>query len=409
MPPERARDGSPDWTVWLFLGGRGAGKTRAGAEWVRSLATGRPPFAAATVSPIALVGETAADVREVMIEGVSGLLGVHRAADRPSWEPSRKRLVWPSGAVAQAFSAEEPDSLRGPQFAAAWCDEIGKWRLAQQTWDMLQFALRLGERPRVLVTTTPKPVPLVKALLADRRVALTRAGTDVNAFNLSPAFLKSVVAAYAGTRLGRQEIDGEMVEERQDALFAREMIEAARVAPDKAPALARIVVAVDPPASSGKRADQCGIIVAGADGEGGFYVLEDATLGGAKPDQWAARAVAAYRRHEADLVVAEVNQGGEMVAAVIAEVDATVPVKPLRANRGKALRAEPVAALYAQGRVRHAGVFPALEDEMCDFGPRQEGGFGLSSGRSPDRLDALVWALTELSAGAGRKPRVRQL
>jgi phage terminase large subunit-like protein len=389
--------------------GRGAGKTRAGAEWVRGLATGRPPFASAAVSPIALIGETAADVREVMIEGVSGLLSVHPHAERPRWEPSRRRLVWPSGAVAQAFSAEEPDSLRGPQFAAAWCDEIGKWRLAQQTWDMLQFALRLGERPRVLVTTTPKPVPLVKALLADQRVALTRAKTVVNAFNLSPAFLTSVVAAYAGTRLGRQEIDGELIEERADALFDRRAIEAARIAAERTPPLARIVVAVDPPASSSKRADQCGIIVAGADAQSSFYVLEDASLSGAKPDQWAARVVRAYHEHQADLVIAEVNQGGEMVAAVIAEVDAAVPVKPLRANRGKALRAEPVAALYAQGRVRHAGLFPALEDEMCDFGPREEGGFGLSSRRSPDRLDALVWALTELSAGAGRKPRVRAL
>jgi phage terminase large subunit-like protein len=409
LPPDTARDGSPDWTVWLFLGGRGAGKTRAGAEWVRGLATGRPPFASAAVSPIALIGETAADVREVMIEGVSGLLSVHPHAERPRWEPSRRRLVWPSGAVAQAFSAEEPDSLRGPQFAAAWCDEIGKWRLAQQTWDMLQFALRLGERPRVLVTTTPKPVPLVKALLADQRVALTRAKTVVNAFNLSPAFLTSVVAAYAGTRLGRQEIDGELIEERADALFDRRAIEAARIAAERTPPLARIVVAVDPPASSSKRADQCGIIVAGADAQSSFYVLEDASLSGAKPDQWAARVVRAYHEHQADLVIAEVNQGGEMVAAVIAEVDAAVPVKPLRANRGKALRAEPVAALYAQGRVRHAGLFPALEDEMCDFGPREEGGFGLSSRRSPDRLDALVWALTELSAGAGRKPRVRAL
>ena len=266
---------------------------------------------------------------------------------------------------------------------------------------MLQFALRLGEAPRQIITTTPRPSALIKRLLADPCTAVTRAATRANAYNLAPAFLETIAARYAGTRLGRQELDGELVEERPDALWSRALIEAARV--EAAPALERIVVAVDPPASSGRRAAACGIVAAGRAGDF-VYVLADETVSGLSPAGWAAKAIALWRRLDADALVVEVNQGGEMARQVLAEADPSVPVTAVHARRGKWLRAEPVAALYEQGRVKHAGVFPALEDEMCDFGID-----GLSSGRSPDRLDALVWAVSTLSFGAKRGPRVRGL
>jgi phage terminase large subunit-like protein len=384
-----------DWLTWLVLGGRGAGKTRTGAEWVRRLATeGRP------AGPIALVGETFADVREVMIEGVSGLLTIHPPHDRPLWHRSRMRLEWSGGIVAQAFSAEDPDSLRGPQFAAAWLDEVSKWRYPDAAFDMLQFGLRLGDRPRQVVTTTPRPIPLLKRLLADanRTTAVSRATTADNADHLAPHFLSRIVARYEGTRLGRQELLGEMIEDRADALWQRGAIEAGRVR--IAPRLNRILVAVDPPAS--RRSGRCGIVAAGLGDDGAAYVIADASVAEVRPAEWAAAAVALYRRLDADALVAEVNQGGDMVAAVMREVDSGVPVKEVRATRGKWLRAEPVAALYAQGRVRHAGALPELEDEMCDFGLD-----GLSAGRSPDRLDALVWAITALMLEASGRPRVQ--
>jgi len=393
-PPLVTRGGRP-WRTWLVLGGRGAGKTRAGAEWVRALAL-------ANVGPIALVGETEHDVREVMIEGVSGIMAAHERGERPTWIPSRRRLEWPSGVVAQAFSAEDPESLRGPQFAAAWADELAKWRHADATFDMLQFGLRLGERPRQVITTTPRPIALLKRLIADPLTVLTRAGTQANARNLSPEFIDIVFARYGGTRLGRQELDGEIIEERADALWTRALIECCRV--KERPPLKRIVVAVDPPASSTKRADACGLIAAGIGENGGIYVIADDTAAGLSPAAWAAKAITLWRRLEADALVVEINQGGDMVRAVIAEADRSVPVVTVRATRGKYLRAEPVAALYEQGRVKHAGCFPALEDEMCDFGLD-----GLSSGRSPDRLDALVWAVTALTHGAKGQPRARGL
>ncbi|HVV63301.1 MAG TPA: terminase family protein [Pseudolabrys sp.] len=388
-------DNDKPWSTWLILGGRGAGKTRAGAEWVRAAAL------ADANARIALVGETEHDVREVMIEGVSGLLAVHAERERPQWIPTRRRLEWKTGAVAQAFSAEEHESLRGPQFSAAWLDELAKWRQAESTFDNLQFGLRLGERPRQVITTTPRPIGLIKRLIADPATVVTHAGTAENAYNLAPAFLDHVLARYRGTRLGRQEIEGEVVEERNDALWSRAALDACRVA--AAPNMGRIVVAVDPPASSSKRADACGLIAAGRAGDI-IYVLADETLSGATPQGWAVKAIALWRRLQADCLVAEVNQGGDMVRAVIREADASVPVTAVRATRGKYLRAEPVAQLYEQGRVKHAGVFPALEDEMCDFGLD-----GLSSGRSPDRLDALVWAVSALSFGARGEPRVRGL
>ncbi len=404
-PPLHANNGGP-WTTWLALGGRGAGKTRLGAEWVRAQVHGRGPYADARRRHIALVGESEHDVREVMIEGPAGLLRMSPRGERPQWTSSRGRLEWRNGAVAQAFSADDPDSLRGPQFDAAWCDELAKWRYADAAFDMLQFGLRLGEQPRQLITTTPRPTALIKRLLSDPRTAVTRAGTIANAAHLSPAFLDEVLARYAGTRLGRQEIDGEIIEDRPDALWTRAMIEAARI--DKAPQLARIVIGIDPPASSREGADACGIFAAGRDDNGCIYVLEDATAQGLAPAAWAMRAIALYRRHQADALVAEVNQGGDMVGAVLRNVDASVPLKTVHATRGKYLRAEPVAALYAQGKVRHAAPMPELEDQMCDFGIGGNPSGGLSSGASPDRLDALVWAVTELTGRAFHGPRIRK-
>ena len=378
-----------------MLGGRGAGKTRTGAEWVRGLV-------AAGLGRIALVGETFADVRDVMVEGVSGLLPVHPAPERPVWVASRRRLEWPNGAIAQAFSSEDPESLRGPQFDGAWADELAKWRHADATFDMLQFGLRLGANPRQVVTTTPRPVPVLRRLMKAPGTVITRARTVANAAHLAPGFLTRVVDRYAGTHLGRQELDGELVEDRADALWSRADIEAVRITGE--PPLRRVVVAVDPPAASRRMSDACGIVAAGLDLDGRAVVLADHTVRGARPETWARRAVALYHGRQADRLVAEVNQGGDMVAAVIREVDPSVAYEAVRATRGKWVRAEPVAALYAQGRVRHAGAFADLEDEMCDFGLD-----GLSNGRSPDRLDALVWAITALLLGGRGEPRVRGL
>lgn len=393
-------DEHPD--IWLVTGGRGAGKTRLGAEWVNALVRGLPPFAtpALRYGRLALVGETLADVRDVMIEGPSGIVGVSQPW-RPRYEPSRRRLVWENGAVATIFSSEDPESLRGHQFDAAWCDEVGKWRNAEACFDMLQFGLRLGNQPRQLVTTTPRPSRLIKRLLADPTVLVTRMRTAENAANLAAGFIEAVANRYAGSVLGRQELDGELVEDREDALWTRRMIESA--ISEKPGELRRIVVAVDPPASSRRTSDACGIIAAGMGDDGRAVVLADATLNAARPQDWATRAVSLYHALAADCLLVEVNQGGEMASAVIRTVDASVPVKPVRAQRGKWLRAEPVAALYQADRVRHAGRFRELEDEMCDFGPQ-----GLSGGRSPDRVDALVWALSELLLnGRDAEPRIR--
>ena len=316
-PPDLAASGK-SWLTWLLIGGRGAGKTRAGAEWVRAQALGLPPFATEKAARIALVGETEHDVREVMIEGISGLLPAHGWKERPAWISSRKRLEWKDGQIAQAFSADDPESLRGPQFSCAWSDEMAKWRYAQDAFDMLQFGLRLGSRPRQLITTTPRPTALLKRLMDDPTSVVTRAATRDNANNLAPTFLQNVMGRYAGTRLGRQELEAEIIEDRPDALWSRALLEQCRVS--EAPPLQRIVVAVDPPASSGKRADACGIVAAGITDGGMVYVLADETVSGMTPAAWAMKAIALWHRLEADALVAEVNQGGEMVKAVINDV-----------------------------------------------------------------------------------------
>ncbi|MFB9951357.1 DNA-packaging protein [Rhizobium puerariae] len=383
-----------DWRTWLIMGGRGSGKTRAGAEWVHAVASA----GSRSGLRIALVAETLGDAREVMVDGVSGICRVARSKP-PEFEVSRRRLVWPNGAVAQIFSSEDPEALRGPQFHFAWCDELAKWKHAEETFDMLQFGLRLGADPRQLVTTTPRPVPVLKRLIADPGTRLTRISTAENAGNLAPGFLAALEARYGGTRLGRQEIAGELIEDREDALWKRAGIEACTTR--FTGALRRIVVAVDPPSGSGS-GSCCGIVVAGLEAGGRAVVLADCSVEGMSPAGWAHAVAKAFSRFQADRVVAEVNQGGEMVGAMLRSVDAALPLAMVRATRGKFLRAEPVAALYEQGRVTHAGRFTELEDQMCDFGPE-----GLSSGRSPDRLDALVWALTALMLEGQGEPRVR--
>ena len=409
-PPFHAANGAP-WLTWLLIGGRGAGKTRAGAEWVRAQALGLPPFAQKPVARIALVGETEHDVREVMIEGISGLLAVHRRNERPLWVPSRRRLEWHNGAVAYAFSAEDPESLRGPQFGCAWADELAKWRYAEAAFDMLQFGLRLGANPRQLVTTTPRPTALIKRLIAEPTTVVTRAPTRANAFHLAPTFLKTVMARYAGTRLGRQELDGELIEEVEGALWTRALIERCRAGPPLNPlpqaggeALRRVVVGVDPPASAG--GDACGIVVCGAAADGMLLVLDDRSACGLGPDGWARAVVAAAQDWGAERVIAETNQGGEMVAAMLRGVDAALPVRSVKARYGKAQRAEPVAALFEAGKAGFAGAFPELEDELC--GLLRGGGYD-GPGRSPDRADAMVWAMTELMPGTSGAPRVRGL
>jgi phage terminase large subunit-like protein len=387
------------WRNWLILGGRGAGKTRAGAEWVRARALGLWPETGPPSLRIAIVAPTFDEARLVMIEGKSGLLAIHTDDERPRYEPSKRQISWPNGAVAQVFSADQPEGLRGPQFDAAWCDELGKWKFAEAAFDMLSLALRLGERPRMVITTTPRPLPLLKRLIADALTAVTRTATADNRAHLARTFWKDVVARYGGTRLGRQELDGELIEDDPDALFRRDQIEALRVR--EAPELERIVVAVDPPASDRPGANACGIVCAGLGRDGRAYLLDDASLKGARPAQWARRVSALYHARRADRVVAEVNQGGAMVEQVLREVDPDLAFRAVHATRGKQARAEPVAALYEQGRVAHAGCFPELEDEMCTA---IRGG-----ARSPDRLDALVWAITDLMLRRTPEPRVRAL
>ena len=321
----------------------------------------------------------------MIVEGESGLLAIHRASERPTWEPSRRRLTWPNGAIATTYSADEPDQLRGPQHDAAWADELAAWRYPD-AWDQLLFGLRLGDDPRVVVTTTPRPTPLVRSLALAATTRVTRGRTIDNARNLAPQFLDGIVARFGGTRLGRQELDGEILDDAPGALWRLAMFDAARV--DRAPDLRRVVVAIDPAVSAHAGSDETGIVVAGLGVDGRAYVLED--LSGIYPaEQWARRAVEAYRRHRADRVVAEANNGGDLVAATLRAVDRTVPVVTVRATRGKALRAEPIAALYEQGRVSHVGSLSRLEDQCASWNPSGDH-------RSPDRLDALVWALTDL-------------
>lgn len=388
-----------DWAVWLMLGGRGFGKTRAGAEWVHAAAR----TAQARPLRIALVGATLAEARAVMVEGDSGLLNVGRPGERPKWEPALRRLRWPGGAEATLYSAAEPEMLRGPQHGLAWCDEVAKWGPGgDAAWDNLMLGLRLGERPRVLATTTPRRAPLLQRIMALPGLVTTGGSSAANRHNLAARFLTTMDELYGGTRLARQELDGEMLAEVEGTLWPDAVIAAAR-ATGPVPDLIRVVVGVDPPAS--EAGDACGIVVAGRDAEGTIWVLDDASLSGASPERWARAVGDAAARHGADAVVAEANNGGDMVAAVLRSADAALPLRLVHASRGKVARAEPVALRYAAGRVRHVRAFPALEAELAGF---QIGGGYAGPGRSPDRADALVWAISELMR-PGAAARVRTL
>ena len=397
------------WKTWVVMGGRGAGKTRAGAEWVRSQVEGAGPFDEGRARRIALVGETYDQARDVLVHGESGILACSPEDRRPKWMAERRMLVWPNGAEAKVFSAHDYEALRGPQFDAAWVDELAKWPKAEDAWDMLQFGLRLGEHPQQVVTTTPRDVPVLKRLLASPSTVMTQAATRANRANLAASFLEEVEGQFGGTQLGRQELEGVLVEELEGALWTRAILrmagEAKAFEPD------RIVVAVDPPVSAKGSSDACGIVVAGvklgaSKADWRAVVLEDASVQGATPFEWATRAVAMYRKYNADRVVAEVNQGGDLVEEMVRQVERTVSYRAVHARRGKVIRAEPVAALYEQGRVAHRRGLGELEEQMLLM---LRSGF---AGRgSPDRVDALVWALTDLMIKAvpeGR-PQVRSL
>lgn len=401
-----------DWDTWLICAGRGFGKTRAGAEWVRAVARSDPE------ARIALVGASLAEVRSVMIEGESGILAVCAPNNAPQWEPSLRRLSWASGARGYCYSAAEPESLRGPQHSHAWCDEIAKWdnagERATAAWDNLQMGLRLGEHPRVAATTTPRAVPLVRRLLEEAEtgdVAVTRGTTWDNEDNLPTRFVERMRRQFASTTLGRQELDGELLTDIEGALWTRALLEMCRIPPPPLQGrgsgggishFTRIVIGVDPPASA--HGDACGIVVCGVDEEALATVLADESVEHASPEKWARAVARAAEKWEADRVIAEANQGGAMVESVLRAADVSLPVKLVHASRGKVARAEPVAALYEAGRVRHAGLFAKLEDQLCGL---IVGGGYEGPGRSPDRADALVWALTELMLGRGGRPRVR--
>ena len=379
-----------DLRTWLLLGGRGAGKTFAGSVWIDVMAR------SASGLSFALVGTALHDVREVMVEGASGIKALAEPGDRPRWEAGRRRLLWDNGSAAYAFSAEDPDSLRGPQFHAAWADEFCAWRNPEASLSNLRFGLRLGRDPLLMVTTTPRPIPALRRLMAEGGTVTDRAATSENAANLAPSFVEGLMGVYGGTRLAAQELEG-MVVEGEGALFRIEDLKRARGAPPAS--LERVVVAVDPPATA--HGDACGIVVAGRKDRRAF-VLADRTVRGLSPLGWAKAAADAARAFGAHEVIAEGNQGGDMVRYSLANADCPAPVKVVTATRGKAVRAEPVAMLYEQGRVIHCDDFPALEEEMLAL--------GCEGGPSPDRADALVWAITRLMLeprGAG--PRISGL
>ncbi len=404
LPPEG------DWRAWVILGGRGAGKTRAGAEWVRAMVEGPKATDPGRAKRVGLVAETVDQGREVMVFGESGIMACSPKDRRPDWVAGRKCLVWPNGATAHLLSAHDPEALRGWQFDALWADELAKWKRAGDAWDMLQFGLRLGSDPRACVTTTPRNSSTLRRLLTSPSTVTTHAPTEANAANLAAGFLEEVQRRYAGTRLGRQELDGVLMAEAEGALWSLEQL--AGLVTENVPDLDRIVVSVDPAVTANDSSDACGIIVAGAVTKGPpkdwrAWILADLTAKGASPLEWAEAAVAAYHRFGATRLVAEVNQGGALVETLVRQVDPMVSYRPLRASRGKSARAEPVSAIYEQGRVSHVRGLGELEDQMCQMTLK-----GFDGSGSPDRVDALVWAIHELlirPADTWRRPRMRVL
>jgi len=395
--PSQLPPPSGDWRIWLLLAGRGFGKTRAGAEWVFGQAVARPQ------ARIALVGANIADARSIMVEGVSGLLDVARSYDaRLHWEPSLGRLKWPNGSQAHLFSGDHANGLRGPEHDVCWADELAKWREAEGAWMNLQFGLRRGANPRALITTTPRPMALLRTI-RDQDATVTTHGRTRDNINLDEAVIALLTATYGGTRIGAQELDGVMLEDVEGALWTHEMIERARL---EAPAtFDRIVVGVDPPAGAGEGSDACGIVVCGARGEA-LYVIEDATVRGLSPEGWANRVAAAALRWNTHLVVAEANNGGAMVESVLKAADLGLWVRLVHASRGKCARAEPIALKFESGKAFFAGEFPELEAEL---GGMVAGGSYEGPSRSPDRADAMVWAMTVLSETRSGVPRVRRL
>ena len=388
-PSQIAPDG--EWSTWMALAGRGWGKSETGAQWVREIVK-------SGVMNIAIIAETQKDLEEVMVRRI---LSVHPPHERPKVRYKPVRILWPNGAEALGYNGTEPDQLRGPEFEAAWCDELAKYRYARDVWDMLQFTMRSGNDPRTFVSTTPRPIPIIKEIARDKTTIVTRGSTFENAGNLPEKFLDRVKEKYSGTRLGRQELGGEIIDDIPGALWTRAMIDEALV--KEHPDLVRVVVAVDPSGTKGKsdNGDSIGIVVAGQGVDGNTYILADRTCK-LSPSGWGRRAYEAYTEFDADRVIAERNFGGAMVEHVIRTVDPKISYKEITASRGKVARAEPVAALYEQGKVKHVGSFTELEDQMCLFG---DGGY--EGDGSPDRADALVWAVTELALG--RKAEVPQL
>lgn len=379
-----------EWSTWLILSGRGWGKTRVGAEWIRQVANEHPGCR------IALVAETAADARDVMIKGDSGLLSVDPNLNDDCWSPTNRCLSWPNGSKAWCYNATEPEQLRGPQHHYAWVDELAKFRYIQSTWDQLQFGLRLGLNPQAVITTTPQPKKLIRELVAKEGngVFVTRGATLDNQDNLATSTVEALYERYGNTRFGRQELEGEILDDIPGALWSRDMLDDHRV--KEHPDLERVIIAVDPAASSEEGSDENGIVAVGLarddDGYARGYVLADRSLRGT-PEEWARAAVKLYREFSADRIVAEKNNGGEMVSSVIRSVDRTIPLTLVHASRGKHVRAEPISALYEQGRIHHVGRFDKLEDQMCMFSVDN---LRDSNNGSPDRVDALVWGLTEL-------------
>jgi len=367
-----------NWTVWLIKTGRGFGKTRAGAETMRIWKE--------TMPILHFIGATSGDARDVMIEGESGILQCSPPWDMPKYEPSKRRLTWSNGAKAIIFSADEPDRLRGPQCHAAWCDELAAWRYAEDTWDNMMMGLRLGSKPRVVATTTPRPTKMIKDLIKDPTVHVTSGTTYENINNLAPAFLNTIIKKYEGTRLGRQELNAEVLEDIEGALWNISLIERARV--KQAPDLIRIGIAIDPALTSEPDSDETGIVAGGIDSRGHIYILEDLS-GIFTPNVWAGRAIDAYNRLMADRIIGEANNGGDLIETVIRNIDRNVSYKKVTATRGKVTRAEPVVALYEQERVHHVGGLPKLEDQMTTWSAKE-------GERSPDRVDALVWLVTDL-------------
>jgi phage terminase large subunit-like protein len=386
-----------DWRTWFVMAGRGFGKTRMAAEYVRAAAEADGSLR------IALVAATLHEARSIMIEGESGLLSIAPDEKRPTWEPSLKRLVWPTGAIANVFAASEPEALRGPEHHLAWADEVAKWEKGTDAWDNLMMTMRLGEEPRIVATTTPRAVPLVRRLLKEGGIAITRGAMEANRAHLPDSFREAMQEVYGKARLGRQELLGEFLEDAEDALWTRDLMERCRV--KGAPEMRRIVIGVDPPASAG--GDACGIIAVGKGADGKAYVLADHSVKGRSPEGWARAVSTAALVWGADRVVAEANNGGDMVVSTLQAADVAMPVKKVSASRGKVARAEPVAALYEAGKAFHIGAFPELEDELCGL---ISGGGYEGPGRSPDRADALVWAMSELMLGKrANEPRVRVL